>query len=147
MKKLSCQRCVCVSVEMYMYPLVRVCVSLVGLEGSITAFRASHNAGPFETRGSRKLLILLPLNANITHTLEDEDTNIHFHDNLPDTEIDRAGVRGRVYKHSVYTVLDKDRQVGGIHLQSPSQTLSQSEMHHTGTTMWSNCESTVLMCL
>ncbi|XP_064829407.1 stimulator of interferon genes protein-like [Oncorhynchus masou masou] len=80
------------------------------LEGSIAAFRASHNAGPFETRGSRKLLILLPLNANITHTLEDEDTNIHFYDNLPDTEIDRAGVRGRVYKHSVYTVLDKDRQ-------------------------------------
>lgn len=93
-----------------------VCVSLVGLEGSITAFRASHNAGPFETRGSRKLLILLPLNANITHTLEDEDTNIHFHDNLPDTEIDRAGVRGRVYKHSVYSLLDENRQGGRDYL-------------------------------
>uniref|UniRef100_A0A4W5M1E0 Uncharacterized protein n=1 Tax=Hucho hucho TaxID=62062 RepID=A0A4W5M1E0_9TELE len=48
------------------------------------------------TRESRKLLILLPLNANIAHKLEDKDTNIHFYDNLPNTEIDRAGVRGRV---------------------------------------------------
>ncbi|XP_041728059.1 stimulator of interferon genes protein isoform X1 [Coregonus clupeaformis] len=81
------------------------------LEGSIAEFRASNMVGPFETKGSRKLLILLPLNANITHKLEDADTNINFHDNLPNTEIDRAGVRGRVYKHSVYSVLDKDRQV------------------------------------
>ncbi|XP_029580520.1 stimulator of interferon genes protein-like [Salmo trutta] len=42
------------------------------LEGSIAEFRASHTAGPFETRGSRRLLILLPLNANIAHKLEDE---------------------------------------------------------------------------
>ncbi|CAB1337504.1 unnamed protein product, partial [Coregonus sp. 'balchen'] len=52
---------------------------------------------PFETRGSRKFLILLPLNANIAHKLEDEDTNICFHDNLPNTEIDRAGIRGLVH--------------------------------------------------
>ncbi|XP_021415347.2 stimulator of interferon genes protein-like [Oncorhynchus mykiss] len=80
------------------------------LEGSIAEFRASHTAGPFETRGSRKLLILLPLNANIAQKLEDEDTNIRFYDNLPNTEINRAGVRGRVYKHSVYSLLDENRQ-------------------------------------
>ncbi|XP_071783273.1 stimulator of interferon genes protein [Centroberyx gerrardi] len=77
------------------------------LEDSIAAFRATHQAGPFKGRGSRKLLILVPLNANIAHKLEDEDNNIRFHDNLPNTEIDRAGVRGRVYKHSVYSVLDE----------------------------------------
>uniref|UniRef100_A0A4W5LXP1 Stimulator of interferon genes protein n=1 Tax=Hucho hucho TaxID=62062 RepID=A0A4W5LXP1_9TELE len=52
---------------------------------------------------SRKLLILLPLNANIAHKLEDKDTNIHFYDNLPNTEIDRAGVRGRVSTSTVST--------------------------------------------
>ncbi|XP_038554728.1 stimulator of interferon genes protein isoform X2 [Micropterus salmoides] len=79
------------------------------LEDSITKFHATHQANsPFRSRGSRKLLILIPLNANISHKLEDEDDNIHFYDNLPNNEINRAGVRGRVYKHSVYRVLDGD---------------------------------------
>ncbi|GAA6224272.1 stimulator of interferon [Lates japonicus] len=79
------------------------------LEDSIASFRATHQASyPFWGRGSRKLLILIPLNANISHKLEDEDSNIHFYDNLPNKEIDRAGVRSRVYKHSVYRVLDEN---------------------------------------
>lgn len=83
-----------------------------GLENSIAAFRASHkNSSPFWSRGSRKLLILIPLNANISHKLEDGDSNIRFYDNLPNNEIDRAGVRGRVYKHSVYRVQDEQGRV------------------------------------
>ncbi|XP_071314316.1 stimulator of interferon genes protein [Trachinotus anak] len=81
---------------------------LPSLEDSIASFHATHQAsGPFWGRGSRKLLVLIPLNANISHKLEDEDDNIRFYDNLPNNEIDRAGVRGRVYKHSVYRVLDE----------------------------------------
>lgn len=92
---------------------VCVCVHS-GLEESIAAFRATHQASRnFCGRGSRKLLILIPLNANISHKLEDEDDNIKFYDNLPNNEIDRAGVRGRVYKHSVYRILDEQRRVGG----------------------------------
>lgn len=83
-----------------------------GLEDSITAFRATHQSSTFWGRGNRKLLILIPLNANISHKLEDEDDSIHFYDNLPNNEIDRAGVRGRVYKHSVYRVQDEDGKVG-----------------------------------
>lgn len=83
-----------------------------GLENSIVAFRASHQAGCFQGRSSRKLLILIPLNANIAHKLEDEDDNIRFYDNLPNNEIDRAGVRGRVYKHSVYNIFDEYGKVG-----------------------------------
>ncbi|XP_037531041.1 stimulator of interferon genes protein [Nematolebias whitei] len=78
------------------------------LEHSIAVFCASHQASePCWGRGSRKLLILIPLNANISHKLEDEDSNIRFYDNLPNNEIDRAGVRGRVYKHSIYRVQDE----------------------------------------
>uniref|UniRef100_A0AAQ5Y444 Stimulator of interferon genes protein n=1 Tax=Amphiprion ocellaris TaxID=80972 RepID=A0AAQ5Y444_AMPOC len=79
------------------------------LENSISVFRATHqHSSSCWGRGSRKLLILIPLNANISHKLEDEDDNIRFYDNLPNNEIDRAGVRGRVYKHSVYRVLDEN---------------------------------------
>ncbi|TKS72670.1 Stimulator of interferon genes protein [Collichthys lucidus] len=79
------------------------------LEDSITAFCATHQSSTsFWGRGNRKLLILIPLNANISHKLEDEDDSIRFYDNLPNNEIDRAGVRGRVYKHSVYRVQDED---------------------------------------
>uniref|UniRef100_UPI0037E73EE0 stimulator of interferon genes protein n=1 Tax=Semicossyphus pulcher TaxID=241346 RepID=UPI0037E73EE0 len=77
------------------------------LENSIAAFRACHQASSSWGRSSRKLFILIPLNANISPKLEDEDNNIVFYDNLPNTEIDRAGVRGRVYKHSVYRVKDE----------------------------------------
>ncbi|KAM3613141.1 uncharacterized protein V6R79_021243 [Siganus canaliculatus] len=81
------------------------------LEDSIAAFRSTHQHNRLSWgRGSRKLLILIPLDANISHKLEDEDDNISFYDNLPNTELDRAGVRGRVYKHSVYTVHDEKRK-------------------------------------
>lgn len=91
---------------------VFVCIHS-GLEDSIAAFRATHQASAQSWgRGSKKLLILIPVNANISHKLGDEDNNIHFYDNLPNNEIDRAGVRGRVYKHSVYRVVDEDGKVG-----------------------------------
>lgn len=91
-----------------------MCVCDAGLEGSIESFCSSHRASGLSwSRGSRKLLILVPLNANISHKLEDEDDNIRFYDNLPNNEIDRAGVRGRVYKHSVYRVAGKNGKVGG----------------------------------
>lgn len=83
-----------------------------GLEDSIAAFRATHQLNnTLWGRGSRKLLILVPLDANISHKLEDEDDNIRFYDNLPNNEIDRAGVRGRVYKHSVYRVMNENGKV------------------------------------
>lgn len=72
----------------------------------LPTFRSSHLDDPFRARGFKKLLILIPLNANIAHKLEDEDTNIRFYDNLSNQKIDRGGVKGRVYKHSIYTVLD-----------------------------------------
>lgn len=78
------------------------------LENSIEEFCGSHqSSAPLWSRGSRRLLILIPINANICHKLEEEDDRIHFCENLPNQQIDRAGVRGRVYKHSVYTVMDQ----------------------------------------
>ncbi|XP_038133578.1 stimulator of interferon genes protein [Cyprinodon tularosa] len=79
---------------------------LPSLEASIDSFRASHQ-GSFQSRGSQKLIVLIPINANISHKLEDEDSNIKFYDSLPNSQMDMAGIRGRVYKHSVYRVQDE----------------------------------------
>ncbi|XP_034054826.1 stimulator of interferon genes protein isoform X2 [Gymnodraco acuticeps] len=79
------------------------------LDDSITAFCATKTSSL--GRGSRKLIILIPLNANISHKLNEEDNRILYCDNLPNNEIDRAGVRGRVYKHSVYSVFDEHKKV------------------------------------
>ncbi|KAM9850125.1 LOW QUALITY PROTEIN: stimulator of interferon genes protein [Aulostomus maculatus] len=80
-----------------------LCVSPPGLEDSIAVFQVSHQVSCSSFgRGSRKLLILVPLNSNISHKLEDEDDKILFYDNLPNNEMDRAGVKGRAYKHGVY---------------------------------------------
>ena len=77
------------------------------MEDSIIAFCATHQASsPLWGRSSRKLLILIPLDTNIPDKLEEEDDNIHFYDNLPNIEKNRAGVLNRVYKHSVYRVHD-----------------------------------------
>ncbi|CAN9514722.1 unnamed protein product [Ophioblennius macclurei] len=77
------------------------------LEDSITKFRGTHHfSNSYWGRGSYKLLILVPLSTNIPNKLESEDDHVKFYENLPDMEIDRAGVRRRVYKHSVYKVQD-----------------------------------------
>uniref|UniRef100_A0A3P9LCC3 Stimulator of interferon genes protein n=1 Tax=Oryzias latipes TaxID=8090 RepID=A0A3P9LCC3_ORYLA len=79
------------------------------LEDSIAEFCASHpTSRNLWARGSRKLFILIPLNGKISHQLKDEDEQLQFYDNLPNCEMNMAGIRGRVYKHSVYKVLDED---------------------------------------
>ncbi|CAG5992801.1 stimulator of interferon genes protein [Menidia menidia] len=78
------------------------------LEDSIIAFCATHQASsPLWGRGSKKLFILIPLDTNIPDKLEEVDDNIRFYDNLPNKELNRAGIQGRVYKHSVYRVHDE----------------------------------------
>ncbi|XP_012722259.2 stimulator of interferon genes protein isoform X1 [Fundulus heteroclitus] len=80
---------------------------LPSLGKSIDSFRASHR-NSFWGQGPQKLLILIPLNTNISHKLEDEDNYIQFYDSLPNSQLDRAGIQGRVYKHSVYRVQDEN---------------------------------------
>lgn len=60
---------------------------------------------------SYRLHILLPLNAAVKSKLEEDDNNVRFHGNLPELTIDRAGVRKRVYKHSIYKIVNIDKDV------------------------------------
>ncbi|XP_030000991.1 stimulator of interferon genes protein [Sphaeramia orbicularis] len=104
------------------------------LESSIETFCATHRSTQlFGGRGSRKLLILMPLNAKISHKLEEEDDRIRFYDNLPNNEIDRAGVRGRVYKHSVYRVMDEHKKVHECVVEYATPLLTLYNMSHERT--------------
>ncbi|MCI4381554.1 hypothetical protein PGIGA_G00253380 [Pangasianodon gigas] len=63
-----------------------------------------------ENLHSSRLHILLPLSAVAPAKMEEEDHNVRFHQNLPEMQLDRAGVRGRVYKHSIYKITDHKQE-------------------------------------
>ncbi|XP_064181906.1 stimulator of interferon genes protein [Anguilla rostrata] len=81
------------------------------LENSIEQYRQRQgNREILRHRHSWRLHILIPLSAFIPDKLEEADQCVRFHDNLPEIAIDRAGVRRRIYKNSVYRVLDQQGQ-------------------------------------
>lgn len=86
-------------------------IVLPRLGSSIEEFCSSHSSiARLWSRGSQRLLLLIPVNAHIPHKLEEEDDRIKFCDSLPNAQLDRGGIKGRVYKHSVYTVQDHKQQ-------------------------------------
>lgn len=79
--------------------LERSCVRDAGLESSVAAFCSTRQASsPSWGRGFKKLLI--PLKANISRKLEDEDDSIHLYDNLPNNVKDRVGPQGAQWPQS-----------------------------------------------
>nr|AQY10109.1 stimulator of interferon genes [Mylopharyngodon piceus] len=75
---------------------------------------------------SPRLHILLPLNAVVPTKPEEEDTNVVFHENLPELELDIAGVRNRSYKNCVYKI-NQDNKTFSCVLEyaTPLRTLYQ----------------------
>ncbi|XP_017564639.1 stimulator of interferon genes protein [Pygocentrus nattereri] len=69
-----------------------------------------HYSETGEVLSSVRLHILLPLSAAATTRLEEVDRNVLFHQNLPELQLDRAGVRRRVYKHSIYKITDQNKE-------------------------------------
>ncbi|KAK3558564.1 hypothetical protein QTP86_021009 [Hemibagrus guttatus] len=57
-----------------------------------------------------RLHILLPLSAVAPAKIEEEDHKIRFHQNLPEIQLNRAGIRKRVYKHSIYKITDQEQK-------------------------------------
>ncbi|XP_033830096.1 stimulator of interferon genes protein [Periophthalmus magnuspinnatus] len=99
------------------------------LEEAISAFCASHqSSASLWSRGSKRLFILIPINANISHKLENEDERVHFYDSLPNSQLDRGGVRGRVYKHSVYRVFNHKGQAHDCVLEYATPLLTLHSM-------------------
>ncbi|KAL2088621.1 hypothetical protein ACEWY4_015520 [Coilia grayii] len=84
--------------------------------------------GPWASR----LHILLPLSASVCAHLEDDDPRVCFHDNLPPMEMDRAGVRKRVFKNSVYSIRDANGQAHYCILESATPLLTLHQMSEEG---------------
>ncbi|XP_056106202.1 stimulator of interferon genes protein [Rhinichthys klamathensis goyatoka] len=75
---------------------------------------------------SPRLHILLPLNAVVPSKPEEEDTNVVFHENLPELELDIAGVRNRSYKNSVYKITQNNKTFSCVlEYATPLRTLYQ----------------------
>ncbi|KAF4105065.1 stimulator of interferon genes protein [Onychostoma macrolepis] len=84
------------------------------------------------TRGkmsSSRLHILLPVNAKVPNKPEEEDTNVIFHENLPELERDTAGVRNRSYKNSVYKIT-QDNETFSCVLEYATPLLTLYRMSH-----------------
>ncbi|XP_073676779.1 stimulator of interferon genes protein [Garra rufa] len=84
------------------------------------------------TRGklsSPRLHILLPLNAKVPTKPEEEDTNVAFHENLPELVRDQAGVRKRSYKNSVYKIT-QDNETFSCVLEYATPLLTLYQMSH-----------------
>lgn len=76
-------------------------------------------------RDTWKLHILVPLGCDIWDDLEKADSNIQYLADLPETILTRAGIKRRVYRHSLYVIRDKDNKLRPCVLEfaSPLQTL------------------------
>ncbi|NXC49771.1 STING protein, partial [Penelope pileata] len=71
-----------------------------------------------------KLHILIPLSCDIQDDLEKADSNIQHLVDLPETTVTRAGIKKRVYKHSLYAIRDGDKaRPCVLEFASPLQTL------------------------
>ncbi|MFT7810013.1 stimulator of interferon genes protein [Arapaima gigas] len=98
------------------------------LGASIEEYHAQNrNRNILTHRDSWRIHILVPLSASVSDQLEDMDQRIQFYDNLPEMVIDRAGVRRRVYKHSVHAVYDDKGQAHYcvVEYATPLHTLHQ----------------------
>ncbi|XP_008942075.1 PREDICTED: stimulator of interferon genes protein, partial [Merops nubicus] len=76
-------------------------------------------------RETWKLHILIPLNCDICDDLEKADSNIQYLTDLTETTLSRAGIKKRVYKHSLYRIRDEDNQLWHCALEfaTPLQSL------------------------
>ncbi|KAG8439135.1 hypothetical protein GDO86_005375 [Hymenochirus boettgeri] len=59
---------------------------------------------------TRRLHILIPLSCRLYSDLNDADENITFVKEIPPLCIDRAGIKGRVFKYNLYRILDEDKR-------------------------------------
>uniref|UniRef100_A0A8C9N5G6 Stimulator of interferon response cGAMP interactor 1 n=1 Tax=Serinus canaria TaxID=9135 RepID=A0A8C9N5G6_SERCA len=61
-------------------------------------------------RKTWKLHILVPLSCDVYDDLEKADSNIQYVTELTETTLARAGIKKRVYKHSLYAITDEENQ-------------------------------------
>ncbi|XP_019517728.1 PREDICTED: stimulator of interferon genes protein [Hipposideros armiger] len=118
---------------------------LPGLPARIRAFNQFHN----NTMRSHRLYILFPLDCGVPDDLSVADPNIRFLYELPQQSADRAGIKGRVYKNSIYEILENGKPVATCVLEyaTPLQTLfAMSQDSRAGFSREDRLEQAKLFC-
>ncbi|KAM5172419.1 stimulator of interferon genes protein [Mantella aurantiaca] len=82
---------------------------LPALKDSIKIFN-EENYNLLKSSDTCRLHILIPLSCRIYGDLNETDGNITFVKEIPPLYIDRAGIKGRVFKNNVYRILDEDHR-------------------------------------
>ncbi|XP_054841324.1 stimulator of interferon genes protein [Eublepharis macularius] len=84
-------------------------IVLPRLKDSISVFN-ENNRFLLKCKKTWKLHILLPLNCEVYDSLWRADSRIQFINNLPELNVDRAGIKRRTYKNSIYGISDEDQK-------------------------------------
>ncbi|XP_043559630.1 stimulator of interferon genes protein isoform X2 [Chiloscyllium plagiosum] len=84
-----------------------------------------------------KLYILIPFSCKIYGKLEKMDSKIEFCQNLPEICIDRAGIKARSYKNSIYTIYDQNNRPHHCILEYATPLGSLFEMSNDATAAFS----------
>lgn len=83
---------------------------VTALKDSVKSFNEENNH-LLKSLDTHRLHILIPLSCRIYGDLKEIDENITFVKEIPPLYIDRAGIKGRVFKNNVYRILDEDQRV------------------------------------
>ncbi|CAI5780450.1 stimulator of interferon genes [Podarcis lilfordi] len=82
---------------------------LPGLKDRIREFNQS-NSHLLNCEKTWKLHILIPLSCDVCDDLQTVDSHIHFIKNLPELNMDVAGIKKRSYKNSIYGILGENKE-------------------------------------
>ncbi|XP_050835695.1 stimulator of interferon genes protein isoform X2 [Serinus canaria] len=102
----------------------RSSTSTPGVKKSMEEFSRANPNLP-ACRKTWKLHILVPLSCDVYDDLEKADSNIQYVTELTETTLARAGIKKRVYKHSLYAITDEENQLWhcAVEYATPLQTL------------------------
>ncbi|XP_061443207.1 stimulator of interferon genes protein isoform X2 [Rhineura floridana] len=80
------------------------------LKDSIRDFNRANNC-QLNCEKTWKLHILIPLSCDVSDDLQKVDSHLHFIKNLPKLNVDRAGIKRRSYKNSVYRIIGENQEI------------------------------------
>ncbi|XP_038651585.1 stimulator of interferon genes protein isoform X1 [Scyliorhinus canicula] len=109
---------------------------LPNLEERMKEYQCSVKYVP-DCKENWKLYILIPFNCKIYDKLEKVDSRIQFFGNLPELCIDRAGIKGRSYKNSIYAIKDQKERPHHCILEYATPLQSLFEMSNDATAAFS----------
>uniref|UniRef100_A0A6J0TCP5 Stimulator of interferon genes protein n=1 Tax=Pogona vitticeps TaxID=103695 RepID=A0A6J0TCP5_9SAUR len=89
-----------------------------------------------------KLHILIPLSCDVYADLQKVDSHLQFISNLPELQMDQAGIKKRSYKNSVYGICGEDQMMNYCVLEYATPLLSLYAMSQDETAAFSRQDRT-----